>query len=99
MAHFTVNLNMSRNLVRGLTGEAQQLEARRAVKMFLVPKNNTEPISDAMVPDYLVTNEMVTRYIEIYPPDMAVIPEFQEIINEIEHAYVNGQFFSATSSA
>jgi hypothetical protein len=74
-------------------------ETRRAVKMFLIPKNHPEPMSDAMVPDYLVTDQMIVRYLEIEPPSFAVIPEFQEIVGEIEVAYVTGRFFSAVSSA
>ena len=67
--------------------------------MLLVPDNNSDPISDSMVPDYFVTDDMVERFLEISPPTASIIPEFQEIINEIERSYVTGQFFSATSSA
>jgi hypothetical protein len=52
-----------------------------------------------MIPDYLVSESMIDRYLEITPPIMAIIPEFQEIIKEIERAYVRGDLFSALSAA
>ena len=42
---------------------------------------------------------MVERYIALSPPIASVIPEFQTIINEIEHSYVIGLFFSALSTS
>jgi hypothetical protein len=52
-----------------------------------------------MIPDYLVSESMIDRYLEITPPVMAVIPEFQEIIKEIEREYVREDLFSAVSAA
>jgi len=99
MAYYNVNLNTVRNLPPGLSDEQRLSETKRSVKMLLVPKNAGQPIFDAMIPDYLVTDEMVQRFLEISPPIASIIPEFQEVINEIEIAYVTGQFFSAVSSA
>jgi hypothetical protein len=56
-------------------------------------------VSDREVPDLLVSESMVRRFIEIEPPMAAVIPDFQRIVNEIERSYVLGSFFSALSSA
>src|SRR5438874_13756058 len=37
--------------------------------------------------DPFITDAMVARYVELEPPINAGIPEFQEIINEIDRAY------------
>ena len=55
-------------------------------------------MSDDQVPDHLVSEDMVDRYLALIPPIFAVIPEFQSVINEIERAYVRGLYFSAVSS-
>ncbi len=96
---YRVNLNTVRNLLRSLPGERRSVETRRCVKMLLVPKQSAQPISDSMVPDYLVADDMLARFLEISPPIASIIPEFQEIIDEIEKAYVAGNFFSAVSAA
>jgi hypothetical protein len=54
---------------------------------------------DGMVPDHLISDAMVKRYLEISPPLASVIPEFQLIINEIERSYVLGMLFSAVSAS
>jgi hypothetical protein len=97
--YYTVNLNTVRNPLLTLSAEQRLAETRRSVKMLLVPRQAKEPISDAMIPDYLVTDGMVERFLEISPPIASIIPEFQEIINEIEIVYVRAEFFSAVSSA
>jgi hypothetical protein len=97
--HFIVELNARRNGVLRLPPERRRDEARRDVKMFLVPVDASQAVSDRMIPDYLVSESMIDRYLEITPPVMAVIPEFQEIIKEIERAYVRGDLFSAVSAA
>jgi hypothetical protein len=97
--HFIIELNATRNGVLGLPPERRRDEARRNVKMFLVPVDASQTVFDRMVPDYLVSESMIDRYLEITPPVMAVIPQFQEIIKEIERAYVRGDLFSALSAA
>lgn len=67
--------------------------------MLLVPRHAMEPISDSMIPDYLVTHAMLERFLEIWPPIASIIPKFQEVIDEIETAYVRGEFFFAVSAA
>lgn len=97
--HFVVELNATRNGVLGLPPEQRRDEARRNVKMLLVPVDPSQTIFDRMIPDCLVSESMVDRYLEITPPVMAVVPEFQEIIKEIERVYVRGDLFSALSAA
>ncbi len=97
--YYRVNLNTTRNGVLALPPEARAAEARREAKMFLIPLDSDQPVSDTMVPDYLVTDSMAKRCMEIFPPIAAVIPEFQLIIDEIERDYVLGNLFSAVSAA
>jgi hypothetical protein len=97
--HFIIDLNATRNGVRRLPPDRWRDEARREVKMFLVPPDASQSVFDRMIPDYLVSESMIDRYLEITPPVMAVIPEFHEIIKEIERAYVRGDLFSALSAA
>jgi hypothetical protein len=97
--YITVNLNATRNGIRRLPPERRRAEARRYVKMSLVPADASEIIADQMIPDSLVSESMIDRYLEITPPVMAVIPEFQEIVEEIERSYVRGGLFSALSAA
>lgn len=97
--YYTVNLNTVRNVSASLSNEQRIAEATGSVKLLLVPRGADQLISEGMIPDYLVTDDMVTRFLEISPPFAAVIPEFQEVIIEIEKAYVRGEFFSAVSAA
>ncbi len=99
LTHFTIHLNTTRTILGGLPADHQLVEARRNVKMFLLPREDTQLISDSDVPDHLVSDEMVERYRALEPPIAAVIPEFQTIINEIERTYVLGLFFSTLSTA
>ncbi len=67
--------------------------------MFILPQPLAAPMSDADVPDRLVSDQMADRYMALVPPIASVIPEFQTIISEIERAYVLGLFFSALSAS
>ena len=53
-------------------GPLRQAEARRSVKMFHVPKGVEGIGLDSAVPDLLVTDAMVSRYLEIRPPRFPV---------------------------
>lgn len=97
--HFVIDLNTTRNGIFRLPPERQRDEARRDVKMLLVPADASQTISDRMIPDYLVSETMIDRYLDISPPVMAVIPEFHSIIREIERSYVRGDLFSALAAA
>jgi hypothetical protein len=96
---FTINLNASRNLVRALPKDKGLAEARRSVKFFLLPQDPMGGIADNMIPDHLVSDGMVNRYLGISPPLACVIPEFQLVIDEIERGYVLGMMFSAVSAS
>lgn len=97
---FTVNLNIGRNSIRHIADpEFRASEARKEVKLFLAPSDGAVAISDSMIPDVLVTDTMIERYLEIEPPEFCVAPDFQPIIDDIEHAYVLGLYFSAVSAA
>jgi hypothetical protein len=96
---FTINLNASRNLVRALPKDKGIAEARRSVKFFLLPQDPMGGIADSMIPDHMVSDGMVNRYLEISPPLASVIPEFQLVIDEIERSYVLGMMFSAVSAS
>jgi len=97
--YFTVHLNTTRTGLDSLTPERRMAEARRAVKMFVLPRRPEGMMLDSMVPDHLVTDAKVERFLQLQPPIASVIPEFQDILNEIEYTYVVGMFFSATSAS
>lgn len=80
-------------------GPFRQAEARRSVKMFHVPKDVGGAVPDSSVPDFLVTDSMVARYLELRPPQFRVTTRFDLIISEIERAFVLGQYFSALAAS
>lgn len=67
--------------------------------MFVLPREHDGPMFDSQVPDHLVSDQMVERYLQLSPPIAAVIPEFQRIIDEIERTYVIGAFFATVSAS
>jgi hypothetical protein len=79
--------------------EFKVAEAKKHIKFFLAPKDAEIIISDADIPDFLVTDSMVERYFPVEPPPLRSMPDFDPIIEEIERAYVLGQFFSALSAS
>lgn len=80
-------------------GPFRQAEARRGVKMFHVPKGVKGVVLDSAVPDFLVTDAMVARYLEIRPPRFRVTTTFDLIISEIERSFVLEQFFAAVAAS
>jgi hypothetical protein len=96
---FTVHLNTTRTGLDSLTPERRIDEVRRSVKMFILPRQPEGMMLDSMVPDHLVTQAMVERFLALTPPIASVIPEYQDIINEIEYTYVVGMFFSTVSAS
>jgi hypothetical protein len=56
-------------------------------------------MSDAMVPDHLVTDSMIERFLAIDPPQFRALADFDQIIDEIERSYVLGLFFVALSAS
>lgn len=98
MAQFlTINVNMVRNGVRRGNAEFQRSEARKYIKLFLVPRDAS--MFDRDIPDYLITDSMIDRFLAIEPPMFRALLEFDLIIDEIERAYVLGLFFSALSAS
>jgi hypothetical protein len=100
MTLIKLKLNASRGGL--LTVEDQEFkiaEAMKHIKFFLAPNDAQMVISDSDIPDFMVTNSMVERFIALDPPPMRSIPDFDAIIEEIERAYVLGQFFSALSAS
>ena len=90
-------VNTTRNPVKLMKDEARRrAEARRNVKMFLIPRDAAG--SDSMVPDYLVSESMINRYLAIEPPQFRGTTKFDAIIEEIERTFVLGMFFSALSA-
>lgn len=98
--YFTVSVNTTRGGIKGHPDEAfRRTEARKHVRLFLVPKNTEQAIWDSMIPDYLVTDSMVDRFLEIDPPELRILSTFDVVIEEIERTYVLGLLFSALSAA
>lgn len=56
-------------------------------------------MSDRDIPDYLVSDRMVDRFLAIEPPIFRALLEFDLVVDEIERAYVLGLFFSALSAS
>jgi hypothetical protein len=97
--YFPVSVNTARNALRGLPAEAQRERARGYIKLQLVPPGDGGIVSSGMIPDCLVSEAMIGRYLEITPPVASIMPEFQGVIGEIERTYVRGDLFSAISTA
>lgn len=96
--HISVNLNIGS--ARYLPdGPVRIAEARRSVRLFHVPNDAGIAVLDSMVPEFLVTDSMVRRYLEIRPPQFRVTASFDRIIDEIERAYVLGYYFSALAAS
>jgi hypothetical protein len=89
----------SRTWLLGLPPERREAEARRAVKMLLLPRLPESVATDGDVPDALVTRGMVERYLELSPPFATVDQAFQDVIAEIDYTYVHGVFFSTVSAS
>ena len=92
-------LNCSHNVILAMPPAFQKAEAMRQVKMSVVPRILGHGILDYNIPDVLVSEEMAERYLEISPPVYSLIPDYQEIILEIEQSYVIGNDFSALSAS
>jgi len=92
----TIEVNFTRNAIRAVPEALKRTEARKMVKMFFVIDML---LTDNLIPDYLVSESMIDRYLAIEPPHFCALTEFHQIITEIERAYVLGLFFSALSSS
>ena len=98
--HFRLNVNTKRGGIKVHPDELfRRTEPRRYVRLMLAPSDAGQIIGDSMIPDYLVTDSMVERFLEIDPPKFRVPSMFDAVIDEIERSYVLGQFLSALSAA
>jgi hypothetical protein len=93
-----IYLNTTRNALRISDEERRRAETLRTAKLLLAT-NAAVGVSDDMVPDYLVNDGMIDRFLAIEPPPMRGTVEFDSIIEEIERSYVMGLFFSALSAS
>ena len=99
-AFWNLNLNATHSGIKAISNvELQRAEAVRHVKLFLAPIDGHQYISDSMVPDYLISEGMVSRFLEIDPPLFRAMTEYDVIFNDIERSYVCGAFFSAVSAS
>lgn len=97
---FIVYVNAKRGAIKGNNDEAfRRAEARKHIRLLLAPHDATQFIYDSMVPDLLVTESMVDRFVAIDPPVLRVPSTFDTVIEEIERTYVIGLMFSAVSAA
>jgi len=94
-------LNCTRNAILAMPPVLRKTAAMKEVKMFVVSKALRRGIFDIdkNIPDALVSEEMAERYLEITPPKLSLIPDYQLVINEIEQSYVIGNDFSALSAS
>lgn len=99
MAYYRVSLNMIRNGIPIAPEDRRMAEARRCTKICLARHARSASFMDTDMPDSLVDDDAVRRFLEIEPPLAAVVPEFQAIIDEIEETYVGGLYFAAVSAA
>lgn len=99
MPTIQIHLNATRSGLDALSDERRRQEAVRSVRMFVLPRHPQFAMLDSMVPDILITENMVDRFLQLEPPLASIIPEFQSIINEIEYSYVVGVFFATVSAS
>src|SRR5713101_2013923 len=100
MAHWNVQVNTSRSFLNGAPKGEHLGLARPSVKLLAVRGTSVVALVPENIPDSLVSDEAVARYLEIDPPwATPVLADFQEIVNEIEIAYVLGLYFAAISAA
>jgi hypothetical protein len=95
----SIYLNCGRNHILAMPPSLRKAAAMKEVKMLLIPKSLRRTISDIEIPIALVSEEMADRYLELRPPVVSLIRDYQSIIIEIEQSYVIGNDFSALSAS
>jgi hypothetical protein len=74
---FQETCNTTRGAIKGNSDEVfRRTEAGRHVRLMLAPRDAGQVIWDSMIPDYLVTEEMVDRFLAIDPPELRVLSAF-----------------------
>jgi hypothetical protein len=92
-------MNTTRNVVRAIFAGNELEGARMHAKMLLFPIGNTHTGSANDIPDFLVSKQIAQRFLDVEPPIFMVMPEYDQIIREIEKTYVLGLDFCALASA
>ena len=94
-----IKLNLNISAARQLPDDnpLKRHEARSEIKPFLLV--GIGGMVDSLVPDHLVTDKMIDRFLRISPPMCRLNAEFDPIIQEIEQAYVLGHVFSSVASS
>lgn len=77
----TIEVNFTRNAVRAMPEALKRLEARKMVKMFFAIDTS---MADRDIPDYLVSEPMIDRYLAIEPPQFCALTEFQDAVPDWE---------------
>jgi len=96
---YRVNLNTTRGGINTSPDVAfRRSEAKKHVKLFHRPKDGPG-MWDSDIPDYLVSDSMIDRFLEIAPPVFRVESDFDPVIEEIERTYVLGLLFASVSAA
>jgi hypothetical protein len=71
---FQETCNTTRGAIKGNSDEVfRRTEAGRHVRLMLAPRDAGQVIWDSMIPDYLVTEEMVDRFLAIDPSELRVL--------------------------
>jgi len=96
---YRMRMNTTRNVVRAIFAGNELEGARMHAKMLLVPIGNTHTGSANDIPDFLVSKQIAQRFLDVEPPIFMVMPEYDQIIREIEKTYVLGLDFCALASA
>jgi hypothetical protein len=100
MPHWNIQLNTTRSFLVGLPADQRLAAARPGAKLLALGRIAVLPLVPENIPDNLLDDDVVARYVEIDPPwAMPVLPDFQEIVNEIEVAYVTRNDFAALTAA
>src|SRR4051794_33384302 len=98
--YFQLHLNATRGGVKSIPHPGfQRAEARKHIKLALGPHDSDQGFMDSDIPDFLVTESMIDRWLAIDPPVFRVQSEFDPIFENIEWSYVSGWFFSALAAA
>jgi hypothetical protein len=98
--YFQLHLNAVRGGIKSISDVAfQRAEARKHIKLSLGPRDSEQGFTDAAVPDFLVTDSMIDRWLAIDPPVFRVESDFDPIFQDIEWSYVMGRFFSALAAS
>lgn len=75
----------------------RRTEAARTIRIFLAPIGQS--FTDSEIPERLVSESMIDRFLAIEPPVFRTPSEYEAIIESIERSYVIGMYFPALAAA